>query len=974
MEKKYINAVFITAFVILVAVNVITYFNVKFHLDDEGTINNTFTAIQISESLLSWLSRAESSKAGYLMYNDIDSLNKHNYAVSQIDSLYKNLKTDVKKNNRQRAIVDSLGFLIAEIKNLWQGRNVQNNTNIGLTSRDKELLERAKALATRFQDEEKRILKQRLKESETSASYTLINQVVGSLIAYILLITGIVILNKNISRTNQVENSLWESRNWFETTLQNIGDGVIVTGKVGDIVFMNKVAENITGWKESEAKGLLLDHIFNVVDEKTGVKPKELANIVFDVPVTGKIISGVILKSKNSSHIPIEFSASSLIQTRGKSLGNVYTFRDITERRNAEKELLDGKKFIQRITDSIPSIIYSYSLNGPELKYINYKIVDLLGYTPAEALSNKIDFFSKLIHPDDLVKLSTQYQKFLKANDADTIDYEYRIKNSKGEWRFFRSYDVVFARAADRTIREMLGTAMDITEEKKLEQEIKKYSGQLEQLVDKRTKELSETNRILKKEIEERAKAEQSIIEAEEKFRNLVENSLVGIYIIQDDKFVYTNPKLEELFGFGKDELSESYIYERVHPEYIPNMGESIKKSLNNEIDSFQTIFKGIKKDGLEIDVEVRGTKMNYKGSLSIIGSMMDITEHKQHEEAILEQQQFLKTVIDTSPGFIFAKDWHGKFTLANKSVADLYDTTVENLIGKRDADFNINIDEVEHFINDDREVISKRKPKLISEEIVTNSATKESRWYQTIKIPLITKKGDIQVLGISTDITERKLAEEITKKSLQEKELLLKEIHHRVKNNLQIIVSLLKLQSKYLFDTKDLQMFNDSRSRVETMAMIHEKLYKTADLGNIDLGNYLTDLMNNILKSQRSGKKGVELDAKYDKVLIGIDTAIPCGLIVNELLLNIIKYSINHDENKKISFLQKKYDDKIHIQVSDNGKGISSVQKLDSPDSLGFQLIQMLVKQLEGEMTLINDEGTRFCLSFKELIYKERI
>ncbi|HEY3251338.1 MAG TPA: PAS domain S-box protein, partial [Ignavibacteria bacterium] len=560
------------------------------------------------------------------------------------------------------------------------------------------------------------------------------------------------------------------------------------------------------------------------------------------------------------------------------------------------------------------------------------------------------------------------------ANDSETIDYEYRIKNSKGEWRIFRSYDAVFARANDGTILEMLGTAMDITESKRLEEEIKKYSGQLEKLVDIRTKELSRTNEMLKREIEERAKVEKSIIEAEEKFRSLVENSPFGIYILQDDNFIYTNPKFGDIFGFRRDELTGTYIYDTIQPDYRNKLSENIKRLLNNEIHSVQYAFKGIKKDGSEIDIEVRGTKMNYKGRVSIIGSLIDITEHKQHEEAILEQQQFLKTVIDTSPGFIFAKDWDGKFTLANKSVADIYGTTVVNLIGKRDADFNSNIDEIEHFINDDREVISRRKPKIISEEIVTNSVTNESRWYQTVKIPLTDKNGNTQVLGISTDITERKLAEEMTKKSLNEKEMLLKEIHHRVKNNLQIIVSLLKLQSRYLYDSKDLEMFNDSRSRVETMSMIHEKLYKTRNLANINIGNYLSDLMNNILKSQRNGQKDIELEFKYDNVLLGIDTAIPCGLIINELLLNIIKYSFDHSENKKIKFLLKNYDDKIHIHVSDNGRGISGVKDINSPDSLGFQLIEMLVKQLEGEMTIINDEGTNFCLSFKELIYKERI
>ncbi|HEY3252184.1 MAG TPA: CHASE3 domain-containing protein, partial [Ignavibacteria bacterium] len=425
LEKKHINAVFVAAFIILVAVNIVTYLNIRLHLDDEAVINYAFTAIQISESLLSDITEAETSRRGYFITNDMFFLKQHYSAINDVDSVFKILKNEVKKNDRQIDMIDSLGFWISNRKYIWKESIVTQETKdlrdqISFTTKGREVQERIKLLISRFQEEERNILNQRLKEADTSASYTLISQICGSIIAYILLITGVLVLNKNISKRKLVEDSLWESRNWFETTLQSIGDGVIVTGKAGEIVFMNKVSENVTGWKEIEAKGLILDHIFKVVDEKTGVKPKELVNIIFDVPLTGKIIGGVQLKPKKGLSIPIEFSASSLIQNQEKPIGNVYVFRDISERRKAEKELLDNKKFIQRIADSIPSIIYSYSLKGPQLKYVNYKIVDLLGYSPTEAMRVKIDFFSKLIHPDDLSRLLSRYKKFLNANDSET--------------------------------------------------------------------------------------------------------------------------------------------------------------------------------------------------------------------------------------------------------------------------------------------------------------------------------------------------------------------------------------------------------------------------------------------------------------------------------------------------------------------------------------------------------------------------
>ena len=979
LEKKYVNSFFIVAFIILVAVNIITYLNIRIHLDDEIVINEALATIRISESLFTKISEAETGRRGFFITSDTEFLNQYNIDVKSVDSIYLKMKSYSNLNEPQKNIIDSIGRLIIIKKAEWEesivsieNKKKDNKTLANFTTKGNELLEKIRLLIHRFQGEEQKYVNQRLMRSGESASYTMISLITGSAIAYILLVTGVIFLNRNISKRRLIESRLWESRNWFATTLQSIGDGVIVTSNIGDIVYMNRVAEELTGWKEAEAKGLILNHIFNILDEKTGNKHKEISKLA-EVS-RGKLISGVSLKTKNNKIIPIEYITSKIQNEDNTTLGEVFVFRDISERQKTETELLESKKFIQKIADSIPSVIYLYNLKRRKLMYVNYKVIDLLGYSSQFVMSYEKGFFSKFIHPDDKERLRKVYTNIAYVKDSEIIDYEYRIINSSGIWRSFRSYEVVFSRDSDGTVLELLGTAMDVTERIKLAEEIKKYSGHLEDLVDIRTQELQKTNLMLKKEIEDRVRAERNIIAVEDKFRSLVENSIVGIYIIQDNIYVYTNPKLEEMYGYSPGELIGTDSMERIHPDYKKLVLENMQKRLNNEIDSIQYVFKGMKKNGDIIDVEVRGTKMNYNSGVAIIGSLLDITERNKYEQAIIDQQQFLKTVIDTNPSFVFAKDFDGRFTLVNKAVAENYGTNVNDLIGKTDADFNENIEEVVHFLKDDREVISTRKTKFIAEEEVTNSATGVTKWYQTIKVPLYTKDIDVQVLGVATDITARKNAEELIKKSLYEKELLLKEIHHRVKNNLQIIVSLLKLQSKYMYDERDLELFINSRSRVETMSMLHEKLYKTKDLSNIDLGGYLNDLANNIVKSISTSKDEITLEINNENAPIGIDTAIPCGLIINELLLGMCKYSLEGIKNKTIKMQLKKEDGGIHITVTDNGKGISSSADEDTPDSLGMQLIDMLVKQLDGEVKIGIANGTWFELNFNELRYKERI
>ena len=229
-------------------------------------------------------------------------------------------------------------------------------------------------------------------------------------------------------------------------------------------------------------------------------------------------------------------------------------------------------------------------------------------------------------------------------------------------------------------------------------------------------------------------------------------------------------------------------------------------------------------------------------------------------------------------------------------------------------------------------------------------------------------------MLGVSADITARKLAEEITKRSLREKELLLKEIHHRVKNNLQIIVSLLKLQSRFVKDPNDLNIFNSSRSRVETMSLIHEKLYKSRDITDIDLGGYIKDLVSHILKAYNVNHEETGFSLTADEVKLSIDTAIPCGLIINELINNILKYAFPPGYKGKIEIIIKKSSEEIILIVSDNGIGIPSSFDINNSDSLGLQLVDTLIKQISGNVTTDTLNGTKFTIKFKEIKYRERI
>jgi two-component sensor histidine kinase len=215
---------------------------------------------------------------------------------------------------------------------------------------------------------------------------------------------------------------------------------------------------------------------------------------------------------------------------------------------------------------------------------------------------------------------------------------------------------------------------------------------------------------------------------------------------------------------------------------------------------------------------------------------------------------------------------------------------------------------------------------------------------------------------AMETEIEQR--VEQI-RASLREKETLLKEIHHRVKNNLQVISSLLSLQSDKLADTTTRKLFHDARDRVRSMALVHEKLYNSHDLARVELGEYTQSLMSDLMQAHAALASKVRLRIEQDAVFVPVDVAIPCGLILNELATNALKHAFGERDEGEIAIETKRLDDgRIRVVFSDDGRGLPPELDWRSADTLGLRLIRMLAEQLGGTSELCNGQGTRFELT----------
>jgi PAS domain S-box-containing protein len=227
-------------------------------------------------------------------------------------------------------------------------------------------------------------------------------------------------------------------------------------------------------------------------------------------------------------------------------------------------------------------------------------------------------------------------------------------------------------------------------------------------------------------------------------------------------------------------------------------------------------------------------------------------------------------------------------------------------------------------------------------------------------------------VIGMLEDITERKLTEaqlrageERIKAALHEKEVLLKEIHHRVKNNLQVIASLLYLQSGQLKDPDDRALFEDTQNRVKSMALIHESLYRTGDLAHFNFARYIDSLSAELLQSYAAGTAHIRLHTELDELVFDLDTAVPCGLILNELLTNALKYAFPDGRPGDIHIVLRAEVGHMTLSVRDTGVGLPADLDFRHTESLGLQIVSLLTEQLGGTITLTRELGTAFTVTF---------
>jgi PAS domain S-box-containing protein len=320
--------------------------------------------------------------------------------------------------------------------------------------------------------------------------------------------------------------------------------------------------------------------------------------------------------------------------------------------------------------------------------------------------------------------------------------------------------------------------------------------------------------------------------------------------------------------------------------------------------------------------------------------------ESRRTADQIERQWRNFDALLANTPDHVWQVDRQGRFIYANRSMLSLWRKDADEVIGTNIYGFNPPREMARDFEEQLQRVVEARKP--VRHEAQFTDPGGKMVCYEYVLTPILASNRSVEwVAGISRDITERKTAENALKSSLDEKTALLREVHHRVKNNLQIISSLLAMQASKLKDQSSVAHLLDSERRVMSMALVHEQLYSHDDMASIDLAAYARNLVLHLFSSLNHNEL-IEIHFDLAPTMLTIDQAIPCGLILNESVTNALKYAYPHGENGEIAVKLSCDAESVMMAVSDQGVGFP--RDLDTTQTLGLQLIQLLTEQLSGE------------------------
>jgi PAS domain S-box-containing protein len=816
-------------------------------------------------------------------------------------------------------------------------------------------------------------------------------------------VIGAIETAQDITERKIMEEELAKSEHKFKGFIEQSSEGMMLTDEQGTLIEWNQSLENMTGIGGSQAIGKPLWEVqYRLLSKERRTKEAkdQIKNGIMNGLKTGKSeFMNRTLEAKYehiNGRVRIVQQIGFPIKTeKGFCIGG--TSRDITEHNIIEEALKDSKRRLAEIINFLPDATLVVDKDGQVIAW-NRAMEKMTGIKAEEILGKSnyeyaIPFYGERVPIliDLILHSQGDYEKrygLLKRENDRLIGEAYMPKLNGG-----KTY--------------LWGTATALYDSRG------NVVGAIESIRD----------------ITDRKEAEEALVESEERYRNIFENSVEGIFqSTPEGRYTKVNPSFAHIFGYDSPEGMLAQV---------TNIGEQLYRNQRDRIRATGIVEKEGVLKGFEVECrkrtgEIIWASLNAKAvrdntgkMLYFEGSIEDITDRKKAQKELQrarddlerrvaertkdlakvnyslvseiterkkaeEEVRKLTKAVETTPTAIVLTDLKGTIEYVNPSIQKLVGAFAEgSILGTQileytdDAGRNMIQSEIIPALLRDTpwrgEInIRTKDGSLYPTEMIASLVPDDSGnpKYFLANIYDITqrKKMEEELQKAHAELEERVLertaqlekANQTLKSSLKEKEVLIKEIHHRVKNNLQIISSLLNMQTGFVRDKASYKLFQESQDRIKSIALVHEKLYQSEDLSNIDYTEYIKKLTDHLLRSYGTNPEKIKVEILSGGIFLDVNTAIPCSLVINELVSNALKHAFSPGTGGLISIEMKKDKEKrYHLTVHDNGSGFPDEVDYRNVSSLGLQLVNTLVEQLGGKIVLEKKAGTTFRIVF---------
>lgn len=737
------------------------------------------------------------------------------------------------------------------------------------------------------------------------------------------IVESILTITADITALKQTEAALREREELFRKIFEDAPIAISLA-KTTDyrMVQVNAVHRELLGYSEADLATLTFVDLTHPED------------VALDLEQMKQLVAGQIPRfqiekrfiKKNGDAISTHFTVTLIRDREGRPLYSMGMAEDISDRKQAEVALYESRERFRSIFEQVAVGLAYTSLNGQYLM-VNQKLCEILGYARADLLTKT---YLDVTYPEDLL-LDRRETERLLAGEIPTVSMEKRYIRQDGS--------LVWTNLTVSLLRGLAGEPSCLV--------------------------------AVVEDISTRKHAETELQETRKFLESVLDNLPVAV-IAKDAKdlhFAFWNQAAGEILGYQPEEVLGKTDYDLFPQEQADFFVSKDRETLQSR----QTVVIPeeqirVKQGAERLLRTVKSTVLDQEGRpLYLLAITEDITEQKLAEFALKDSEYRFRRLFESNVvGVIFANS-QGEISEANDLFLQMSGYTRSELQAGV-VGWQMMMPQACHSWA--QWVTTQEKGSPWEKELLCKDG---SRLPVLIGGALLEGSHDTGVAFI-VDISKRKQAEEKLKTSLQEKEILLKEIHHRVKNNLYVVSSLLELQSDTIVDPQVAKIFEESQNRLYSMALIHEKLYRSHNLVQIDFGEYLEDLVIHLFESYNISNR-IRLCLKIENILLNIETAMPCGLLVNELISNSIKHAFPEERPGTITVeLSGGAEQKIHLTVQDNGVGIAESLDVQQANSMGFQVVYTLVKQLKATLNVERQSGTAFHLSFLQLNYRRRV